>query len=51
LAKHLKGNIKDVLGDGACDPARTYAFLKKRIDAVIKPRRNSVLDTMSEVRK
>ncbi len=46
------GDVKEVLGDGAYDSARIYEFLKeKRIDAVIKPRRNSVLDTRSEARR
>jgi len=43
------GKVAEVLGDGAYDTAGLYEVLKgKGIDGVIKPRRNSVLNTRSE---
>ncbi|MGC8937226.1 MAG: IS5 family transposase [Candidatus Methanomethylicaceae archaeon] len=47
-----RGNVKEVLGDGAYDSARIYEHLRQNgIDIVIKPRKNSVLETKSEVRR
>jgi hypothetical protein len=44
--------VTEVLGDGAYDAARLYDVLKgKGIDAVIKPRRDSILNTRSEARR
>jgi hypothetical protein len=38
--------VARVLGDGAYDSGKVYGFLESRgIEAVIKPRRNSRLDT------
>jgi len=48
LVEESDGNVKvaKVIGDGAYDSGRVYGFLEGRgIDAVIKPRRNSRLDT------
>jgi IS5 family transposase len=46
------GPVKEVLGDGAYDSARIYDRLRERgIDAAIKPRKNSVLETRSEARR
>jgi len=46
-----RGNVKEVLGDGAYDSARIYERLRKKgIDAVIKPRKNSILNTGSDAR-
>jgi len=44
--------VPEVLGDGAYNTARLYDMLKgKGIDAVIKPRKNSILNTRSEARR
>jgi hypothetical protein len=48
LVEESDGNVKvaKVIGDGAYDSGRVYGFLEGRgIEAVIKPRRNSRLDT------
>ena len=46
------GPIKEVLGDGAYDSARIYERLHDRgIDAAIKPRKNSILNTGSDARR
>ena len=38
--------VSKVIGDGAYDSGRVYCFLESRgIEAVVKPRRNSRLDT------
>lgn len=42
------GQVNEVLGDGACDSARICEFLKEKgTDVVIKPRKNSILNTRS----
>jgi len=47
-----RGDVKEVLGDGAYDSSRLYEHLHNRgIDAVIKPRRNSILNTPSRARR
>ena len=47
-----RGDVKEVIGDGAYDTARLYEHLHNRgIDAVIKPRRNSILNTPSRARQ
>ncbi|MBC7121009.1 MAG: transposase [Candidatus Methanosuratus sp.] len=47
-----RAEVKEVIGDGAYDTARLYEHLRNRgIDAVIKPRRNSVLETPSRARR
>ena len=44
--------VSKVYGDGAFDSSRVYELLEqKRIEAVIKPRRNSCSDTPSEPRR
>jgi len=46
------GKVSKVVGDGAFDSSEVYELLKSRgIEVVIKPRRNSRLDTPSEARK
>jgi len=46
------GKISKVYGDGAFDSSEIYELLEsKRIEAVIKPRRNSRPDTPSEARR
>jgi len=46
------GKVNEVLGDGAYDTARMYERLKEKgIEAVIKPRRNSILETPSMARR
>ena len=46
------GPVKEVLGDGAYDSARIYERLREKgIDAAIKPRKNSILNTRSEARR
>ena len=46
------GKISKVYGDGAYDSSKVYELLEsKRIEAVIKPRRNSRVDTPSEPRR
>ena len=41
--------VNEVLGDGAYDSARIYDRLRaKGIDVIIKPRKNSILNTGSE---
>jgi len=50
--RNAGGPVREVLGDGAYDSARIYEFLKgKGIGAVIKPRKNSVLNTRSDARR
>jgi len=46
------GRVSKVYGDGAFDSSEIYELLEsKGIEAVIKPRRNSRLDTPSEARR
>jgi hypothetical protein len=46
------GRVSKVYADGAFDSSKIYELLeRKRIEAVIKPRRNSRLDTPSETRR
>ena len=47
-----RGKISNVIADGAYDSSEVYELLEsKGIDAVVKPRRNSRLDTPSEPRR
>jgi len=44
--------VKEVLWDGAYDSARIYEMLKgKRVDAIIRPRKNSIWSTRSDARR
>jgi len=46
------GRVSKVYADGAYDSSKVYELLEsKRIEAVIKPRRNSRIDTPSEPRR
>jgi len=48
--RHRK--VSKVYGDGAYDSSKVYQMLEQKgIEAVIKPRRNSRLDTPSEPRR
>jgi len=45
-------NVSKIFGDGAYDSSEVYEMLEsKGVEAVIKPRRNSRLDTPSEARR
>jgi len=47
-----KVKVNEVLGDGAYDSAVIYDRLREKgIDAVIKPKKNSILNTRSEARR
>ena len=47
-----QGKVSKVYGDGAYDSSEVYELLaQKGMEAVIKPRRNSRLDTSSEPRR
>jgi len=46
------GKVSKVYGDGAFDSSRVYELLEQKgIEAAIKPRRNSRLDTPSQPRR
>jgi len=48
----INGRVSRVYADGAYDSSKVYELLEsKRIEAVIKPRRNSRMDTPSEPRR
>jgi hypothetical protein len=54
LVEKAEGNVRvaKLYGDGAYDSGKVYGFLESRgIEAVIKPRRNSRLDTRSPGRR